>query len=53
MSRGFTNFGFLLTGAWFISHGVIVLLNVRFSGMTEAMAILAVAAGASLISQRT
>ena len=46
------NLGMLLLGIWLIMNGVIRLLNLGFSGMGTLMAVLAVAAGALVITGR-
>jgi len=39
------NLGMLLLAAWLILTGLILLLNLSFSGLGAVMAILAIAAG--------
>jgi hypothetical protein len=46
------NIGMLLLAAWLILSGLVPLLNLGFSGLGTAMAILAVAAGVLIIAGR-
>ncbi|HXQ27857.1 MAG TPA: hypothetical protein VN848_01195 [Gemmatimonadales bacterium] len=46
------NFGMLLLGIWLIGSGLIPLLNLSFSGLGTVMAIVAIAAGASILVGR-
>lgn len=44
------NLGMLLLGVWLILTGVIPLINLSFSGLGTMMAVLAIAAGALIIT---
>jgi len=44
------NLGMLLLGIWLIAEGVIPLINLTFSGLSTIMAVLAIAAGALIIT---
>ena len=44
------NLGMLLLGVWLILEGVIPLINLTFSGLGTLMAVLAIAAGALIIT---
>jgi hypothetical protein len=44
------NLGMLLLGVWLILTGVIPLINLTFSGLGTMMAVLAIAAGALIIT---
>ncbi len=46
------NLGMLLTGIWLIVTGLIPLLDLSFSGLNTLMAILAIAAGALIVTGR-
>jgi len=46
------NLGMLLLGIWLIASGLIPLLNLSFSGLGTAMAVLAIAAGALILIGR-
>jgi hypothetical protein len=46
------NLGMLLLGIWLIATGLIPLLSLSFSGLGTLMAILALAAGASILLGR-
>ena len=46
------NLGMLLLGIWLILSGLILLLNLSFSGLGILMAILAIAAGAFILLGR-
>jgi hypothetical protein len=46
------NLGMLLLGIWLILTGLIPLLNLGASGLSTLMAILAVAAGALILTGR-
>lgn len=46
------NLGMLLLGVWLILSGLILLLNLSFSGLGILMAILAIAAGAFILLGR-
>jgi hypothetical protein len=46
------NLGMLLLGIWLILTGLIPLLNLGLSGLSTLMAILAVAAGALILTGR-
>lgn len=44
------NLGMLLLGVWLILTGVIPLINLSFAGLGTMMAVLAIAAGALIIT---
>ena len=44
------NLGMLLLGVWLILEGVIPLIHLSFSGLSTVMAVLAIAAGALIIT---
>jgi hypothetical protein len=46
------NLGMLLTGIWLIVTGLIPLLDLGFSGLGTIMALLAIAAGALIVTGR-
>jgi hypothetical protein len=46
------NLGMLLIGIWFILTGLIPLLGLSFSGLGTLMAVLALAAGALIVTGR-
>jgi hypothetical protein len=46
------NLGMLLLGIWLILTGLIPLLNLSFSGLGTLMAVLALAAGVSILVGR-
>jgi hypothetical protein len=46
------NLGMLLLGIWLIVTGLIPLLNLSFSGLGTIMAVLAIAAGAAILTGR-
>ncbi len=46
------NLGMLLTGIWLIFQGLIPLLSLSFSGLYTLMAVLAIAAGALIVTGR-
>jgi hypothetical protein len=46
------NLGMLLTGIWLIATGLIPLLDLSFSGLGTIMALLAIAAGALIVTGR-
>jgi hypothetical protein len=46
------NLGMLLLGIWLIMTGLIPLLQLSFSGLGTAMAVLAIAAGALILVGR-
>jgi hypothetical protein len=46
------NLGMLLLGIWLIITGLVPLLDLSFSGLGTLMAILATAAGASILVGR-
>ena len=46
------NLGTLLTGIWLILQGLIPLLSLSFSGLHTLMAVLAIAAGALIVTGR-
>lgn len=46
------NVGMLLLAAWLVLTGLIPLLNLSFSGLSAAMAILAIAAGVLILVGR-
>jgi hypothetical protein len=46
------NLGMLLTGIWLILTGLIPLLRLSFSGLGTLMAVLAIAAGALIVTGR-
>jgi len=46
------NMGMLLLAVWLILTGLLPLLNLGFSGLGTAMAILAIAAGIFIIAGR-
>jgi hypothetical protein len=46
------NIGMLLLAVWLILTGLLPLLNVGFSGLGTAMAILAIAAGVLIVVGR-
>jgi hypothetical protein len=46
------NTGMLLTGIWLILTGLIPLLSLSFSGLGTLMAVLAIAAGALIVTGR-
>jgi len=46
------NIGMLLLAAWLILTGLIPLLNLSFSGLGTVMAILAIGAGALIVTGR-
>ena len=47
-----SNIGMLLLAAWLILNGLIPLLNFSFSGLGTVMAVLAIAAGISIVVGR-
>jgi hypothetical protein len=46
------NIGMLLLAAWLILTGLIPLLNLSFSGLGTVMAVLAIGAGALIVTGR-
>ena len=44
------NLGMLLLGVWLILTGVIPLINLSFAGLGTMMAVLAIAAGALILT---
>ncbi|HET6837211.1 MAG TPA: hypothetical protein VFH24_04150 [Gemmatimonadales bacterium] len=46
------NLGMLLLGIWLILTGLVPLLSLHFSGLGTLMAILALAAGALIVTGR-
>ena len=44
------NLGMLLLGVWLILTGLIPLINLSFAGLGTMMAVLAIAAGALIIT---
>jgi hypothetical protein len=47
-----SNIGMLLLAVWLILTGLIPLLNFSFSGLSQVMAILAIAAGILIVVGR-
>ena len=45
-------FGMILLAAWLILSGLIVLLNLSFSGLGTIMGLLAIASGALILIDR-
>lgn len=46
------NLGITLAGVWLLLTGLISLINLSFQGLSEIMAVLAIAAGVLMILQR-
>jgi hypothetical protein len=46
------NLGMLLLGIWLVLTGLIPLLSLSFSGLGTLMAVLALAAGAAILTGR-
>jgi hypothetical protein len=46
------NLGLLLLGIWLLFHGLIQVVNLSFSGLGTAMAVVAIVAGALIIVGR-
>ena len=44
--------GIRLAAAWFILYGVSILASLTFAGLTQVLAILAIAAGVLLVLDR-
>lgn len=48
-ARLFPDIGFILLGIWLILEGLILLVNLKFEGLTIIMGLLALVAGALIL----